>query len=122
MAAGHRLHVVAWLRRPGRLVLPDWVAITLGRHIWAWRDLSPRELAHELAHVAQWRRHGPAFAVVYLGASLASWRAGTGWYRGNRFEVEARRAAGQDEGGPDAQRVSAAPVRSARPGRRPPPG
>jgi hypothetical protein len=88
----HRLHVVPWLRRPGRVLLPSWLAITIGRDIFAWRDLSPAELRHELAHVGQWRRYGAGFAVRYLGASLSSLLTGGGWYRGNRYEVEARRA------------------------------
>jgi hypothetical protein len=88
----HHLHVLPWLRRPGRLLLPEWLAITLGRHIWTWRALAARELAHELTHVRQWDRYGPLFALRYVGASLRSLRAGSGWYRGNRFEVEARKA------------------------------
>jgi hypothetical protein len=91
----HRLHIVPWLRRPGRLLLPNWLAITIGRDIFTWRDLSPAELRHELAHVEQWRRHGAGFAVRYLGASLNSLLAGGGWYQGNRFEVEARQAEDQ---------------------------
>lgn len=89
----HRVHVVPWLRRPGSLLIPDWLAITFGRDIIAWREMNANELAHELAHVRQWNRHGPLFALRYLAACLASRRAGTGWYRGNRYEVEARKAA-----------------------------
>ena len=92
----HRVHVVPWLRRPGRLLLKDWLAITIGREIFCWRDLNTTELEHELTHVRQWRAHGAAFPLVYLGASLRAAAGGQGWYRGNRFEVEARRAAGQD--------------------------
>jgi hypothetical protein len=89
----HRVHVIPWLRRPGRLLLlPDWLAITIGRDIFAWRQLTPSELRHELAHVRQWRRHGAIFPLRYLAASLRSWLTGGGWYRGNRFEVEARQA------------------------------
>lgn len=89
---GHRLHVWPWLRRPGRLLLPDWLAITIGRDVLAWRELTERELRHELAHVEQWRRYGWSLAPRYALAALAAWRAGKGWYRGNRFEVEARAA------------------------------
>ena len=89
----HHVHVVRWLRRPGRLLIPDWLAITFGRHIWAWRALGKRELAHELAHVKQWDRYGVLFGLRYVAACWSSWRAGTHWYRGNRFEVEAREAA-----------------------------
>ena len=67
----HRVHVVPWLRRPGRLLLKEWLAITIGRDIFCWRELNPAELNHELAHVRQWRSHGAAFALVYLGASSA---------------------------------------------------
>ncbi len=88
----HRLHVWPWLRPLGRLLLPDWLAITIGRDVLAWRDLSERELRHELAHVAQWRRHGWTLPVRYALESFRAWRAGESWYRGNRFEVEARAA------------------------------
>jgi hypothetical protein len=88
----HRVHVVGWLRRPGRVLLRNWLAITLGRDIWTWRPLEERELRHELEHVRQWRRHGVTFAPRYLRASYRSWRAGTGWYRGNAYEVAARAA------------------------------
>ena len=95
-AVKHRVHVVPWLRRPGGLLLKEWLAITIGRDIFCWRDLNAAELNHELEHVRQWRSHGAAFPIAYVGASLRSAATGTGWYRGNRFEVEARRAAGQD--------------------------
>jgi hypothetical protein len=95
----HRLHVWPWLRRPGRVVLRDWLAITLGSHILAWRELDERELRHELTHVEQWRRHGARLAVLYALESWRALRAGQGWYRGNRFEVEARagETSAQDE-------------------------
>jgi hypothetical protein len=89
---GHRVHVIPWLRRPGSLLLRNWLAITIGRDILAWRRLGAAELAHELAHVRQWRRYGALFAVRYVMASVASLLGGTGWYHGNRYEVEARRA------------------------------
>jgi hypothetical protein len=90
----HRVHVIGWLRRPGAaLLLPNWLAITIGRDIFTWRPLTRAELAHELAHVRQWQRHGAGFAVRYLWASWRSWRAGTGWYAGNRYERDARAAA-----------------------------
>jgi len=67
--------------------------------VLAWRKLSERELRHELAHVAQWRRHGWTLPVRYAMASLRAGLAGRGWYRGNAFEVEARaaEASAQDE-------------------------
>jgi len=89
----HRLHVVPWLRLLGGIVFRDWLAITIGRDIWAWRPLDPAELAHELAHAAQWRRHGALFAAIYLLASFDAWRRGKRWYWDNAFEIEARNAA-----------------------------
>ena len=89
----YRLHVHPVLRRPGRVLLPNWLAITLGRHIWSWRSLDPAELAHELTHVSQWERHGVFFAFRYLGASWQALRSGTHWYWGNEYEREARAAA-----------------------------
>ena len=88
----HRVHVLPWLRRVGGIVLPSWLAITIGRDIFAWRALEPSELRHELQHVRQWQRYGAGFAVRYVAASASSLLSGGGWYRGNRFEVEAREA------------------------------
>jgi hypothetical protein len=92
-APPHRIVVVPALRRIGALVLRDWLAITIGSRILAWRPLNEVELAHELAHVRQWRRHGALCPAIYLAASLAALRGRRGWYAGNRFEVEARKAA-----------------------------
>ena len=89
----HRVHVWPWLRLVGRLALADWLAITIGRHVFAWRPMTDAELAHELEHVRQWKRHGWLFPVAYLAASLRARRSGKRWYRDNRFEVEARDAA-----------------------------
>lgn len=94
----HRVHVWPWLRSLGRLVLPNWLAITLGRHIYAWRPMTASELEHELAHVRQWARHGWRFPLLYLAASLRARRGPHGWYRGNAFEVEAREAAKRTAG------------------------
>jgi hypothetical protein len=91
----HRLHVVPWLRAIGSLVLPDWLAITIGSRIFAWRTLNDLELAHELAHVRQWSRYGIAFPLVYFAHSLRARRAGKRWYHDNPFEKEARDAAGR---------------------------
>lgn len=88
-----RIHVWPWLRAPGRRLLPDWLAITLGRHVFAWRAMNERETAHELAHVRQWQRLGWRFPIVYLAASLRARSSGGHWYQDNRFEVEARAAA-----------------------------
>jgi hypothetical protein len=89
----HRVHVVPWLRRIGGRLLPNWLAITLGRDIFTWRELSPAELRHELQHVRQWSRYKAGFPLVYLAASFTAFVGGRGWYRGNRFEIEARAAA-----------------------------
>ena len=87
------MHVVPWLRRIGSLVLADWLAITIGNRIFAWRPLSDAELEHELAHVRQWSRHGVSFPLIYLANSLRAGRAGKRWYHDNPFEKEAREAA-----------------------------
>jgi hypothetical protein len=89
----HSVHVIPGMRRVGGRLLPNWLAITLGRHIFAWRELSPVELRHELEHVRQWMRYKAVFPIIYLAASVAAFVGGRGWYRGNRFEVEARAAA-----------------------------
>jgi hypothetical protein len=73
-------------------LLHGWLAITIGRHIWAWRDLDQAELAHELCHVQQWRRYGARFIARYARASWRAWRAGGDPYRDNAFEAAARRA------------------------------
>lgn len=89
----HRVVVWPWLRRVGGLLLRNWLAITIGHTIFTWRQLSDEELAHELEHVRQWSRHGLAFPLVYLRASLGARRSGKAWYDDNKFEVEARAAA-----------------------------
>jgi hypothetical protein len=92
----HRVHVVPGLRRIGGSMLPNWLAITLGRDIFAWRELSPAELRHELEHVRQWSRYKVAYPLLYAVASVVALVTGKGLYRGNRFEVEAREAAEKD--------------------------
>ena len=90
----YRLLVLPFLRRLGaRLIMPNWLAITIGRLIFAWRPLAPDELAHELAHVRQWRANGLRFIPRYLAESRRAARSGGDRYRDNRFEVEARAAA-----------------------------
>ena len=88
----HRLYVWPWLRGPGSLLLPEWLAITIGQRIFAWRAMTEPELEHELEHVRQWQRHGMAFPVRYLAASMRARRSGKRWYHDNRFEAEARDA------------------------------
>jgi len=89
----HRLVVWPWLRRIGGRLLPQWLAITLGGTIFAWRPLSDAELAHELEHVRQWRSSGLRFPLAYLAESVRAVRAGKRWYQDNRFEADARAAA-----------------------------
>jgi hypothetical protein len=93
----HRVHVLPWLRRPGGLLLREWLGITIGHHIFCWRTLDAGELEHELEHVRQWRRHGLRFPVLYFAGSLQARRAGGHWYRDNRFEAGARKAADRIE-------------------------
>ena len=96
----HQVHVWPVLRHLGSLVLRDWLAITLGHHILAWRPLTARELEHELEHVRQWARHGWLFPIAYVLASLRARGAGLRWYHDNPFEVEARAAADRAGRGP----------------------
>ena len=74
-------------------MLRDWLAITLGRHVFAWRPMSGAELAHELEHVRQWRRHGWRFPLLYAAESVRARRRGRRWYDDNRYEEAARLAA-----------------------------
>jgi hypothetical protein len=86
--------VLPWLKRPmQRFVLANWVAITIGRRIFAWRELDEVELAHELTHVKQWQRYGIGFIVRYFLASRAAAAAGGNRYFDNIYEKEAVDAA-----------------------------
>ncbi len=89
-----RLYVRPRLRRIGsRVLVRGWLAITIGSTIVSWRGLEPPELAHELAHVRQWRRYGRlGYVCRYAASSLRAWRAGGDWYRDNAFERAARDA------------------------------
>ena len=89
----YRLIVVPFLRGLGsRLIMPGWLAITIGRWILAWRDLDKAELAHELTHVRQWRENGLLYIPRYFAESSRAKRAGGDRYRDNKFEIEARAA------------------------------
>ncbi|HUG49226.1 MAG TPA: hypothetical protein VMP67_12540 [Candidatus Limnocylindria bacterium] len=89
----HRIIVLPWIKGlMQRFVLPNWLAITLGPIIFAWRPLGARELAHELAHVLQWRQHGLLYPFRYWRASEKAQAAGLDRYRDNEFEVAARAA------------------------------
>ncbi len=88
--------MVPWLRRPGhRLLVSNWLAITVGHWILAWRPLDAAELAHEMEHVRQWQRYGVRFIPRYLRASWQAARRGGDRYRDNVFERAARAAAKQ---------------------------
>src|SRR5689334_1065298 len=84
LTPSHRTHVWRWLKRPAqKLILPNWLAITLGRHIFSWRALDECELAHELCHVRQWKANGLRFVPRYLAASRTARLAGGNPYRDN---------------------------------------
>jgi hypothetical protein len=90
----HHLIVWPWLKRFGqRLIMRDWLAISIGRWIFAWRPLDEVELAHELTHVRQWKQNGVRFIPLYWAESRRAVRGGGDRYRDNRYEVEARAAA-----------------------------
>ena len=73
----YRLIVLPFLRGIGRrFVMPDWLAITIGPFIFAWRPLDEVELAHELAHVRQWKANGLRFIPRYLGESRRAAKGG----------------------------------------------
>lgn len=89
----HSLSVLPWLKGPmQRFVLKDWTAITIGSRIFAWRALDTTELAHELAHVRQWKRYGLTFIPRYYMASRKASKSGGDRYRDNAFEKEAMEA------------------------------
>jgi hypothetical protein len=89
--AKYRVIVWPFLRVIGqRFVLPNWLAITIYRWIFAWRPLDAAELAHELTHVRQWKQHGFfGYIASYMAESRRAGSAGGDRYRGNKFEVEA---------------------------------
>ena len=90
----YRVHVVPFLRDPaGRILLPNWLAITIGHDIFSWRPLDPAELAHEVEHVRQWQRFGLSYIPRYFRSSWHARRGGGKWYWDNAFEVAARAAA-----------------------------
>ena len=45
--------------------------------------------AHELAHVRQYERWGPAFVPAYLASSIIAWARGRHYYLHNAFEIDA---------------------------------
>jgi hypothetical protein len=90
----YRVIVLPPLKAVGqRLIMPNWLAITIWRWILAWRPLDEAELAHELEHVRQWYVNGLRYIPRYIAASNRAAKAGGDRYRDNKFEVEARAAA-----------------------------
>jgi hypothetical protein len=89
----YRVRVWPWTRGLGRRLMPNWLAVTLGRTIVSWRDMNDAELEHELEHVRQWARLGWRLPIAYLAESIRARRRGGHWYRDNRFEADARAAA-----------------------------
>ena len=86
--------VIPLLKGPAqRLIMPNWLAMTIGPAIFSWRALDPVELAHEVQHVRQWRREGLMYIPRYFAASNAAAAAGKDRYWDNSFEIEARAAA-----------------------------
>jgi hypothetical protein len=87
----HRVLVVPMLKPIAqRLIMPNWLAITIGRLIFAWRQLDEAELAHELVHVRQWSENGFfRYIVRYMQESSRASAAGGDRYRDNKFEAEA---------------------------------
>ena len=71
------------------------IAMTLG-HVLLGRSAAALDIAytHELVHVRQYERWGPAFVPVYLTWSLVLWLQGKDPYRDNPFE---RQAYGEDD-------------------------
>ena len=64
-------------------------AQTLGRIVIARERLPDSIVRHELEHVRQWSRLGPAFLLVYGLESIRAMLAGGDRYRDNRFERQA---------------------------------
>jgi hypothetical protein len=71
-------------------------AITLGHVIICTDECTAAAVrAHEHAHVRQYERWGLLFFALYAASSLLQWLRGGDPYLDNRFEREARLAAGR---------------------------
>lgn len=83
-----------WFLRTFPLV-PGAAALTLG-HVVIGRTLDDlnRCRLHELVHVEQYERWGPAFVPAYLGWWVWLWLKGRNPYLDNPFEREAFRRSG----------------------------
>jgi hypothetical protein len=84
-------------RWPRRLGWP-YRAITLGHVVLSIDELDDATLRHELAHVSQYEKWGPLYALAYGVASLVARLRGGHLYRDNAFEIAARRRATTTDG------------------------
>lgn len=75
-----------WPRRLGW----KYRAITLGHVVLCVDEIDPTTMDHELVHVEQFERWGPALAVAYPVASVMARLRGGSAYRDNVFERAAR--------------------------------
>lgn len=64
-------------------------AISLGHVVLAVDELDDATFRHELVHVGQFEKWGPALLLAYPTASLLARLRGGHHYRDNRFELEA---------------------------------
>ena len=76
----------AWPRRLGW----RYRAITFGHVVLSVDDLDERTFEHEMAHVRQYERWGPAYGPAYGFSSLKALVKGRHYYRDNGFEMAAR--------------------------------
>jgi hypothetical protein len=79
---------------PGRSMDDSFSAMSVGHGVFMFDPLSKEQYRHEQHHVLHdWGKWGLIFPLVYALASVES-RVFTGqWYKNNRFEVAARKAA-----------------------------
>ncbi len=70
-------------------------AQTLGRYVLSREPLQRELVEHELEHVRQWERLGPAFLPLYLVSSGIAVLVGGDPYWANAFEERARQRAAE---------------------------
>jgi hypothetical protein len=66
-------------------------AQAVGRYVFCRGHVDDHTLAHEAEHIRQWRRLGPLYLPIYLGASM--WRRARRGEFDNFMEAAARRRA-----------------------------
>lgn len=87
----YRIVYAPWLNPIMKRILSGWQAITIGHTIYSGVEvLGSAVIAHEIVHISQWERYGWLFPFKYALSSLEAYRAGTSWYYGNEYEIEAR--------------------------------